>query len=679
MKRKANWPSAAALACLAAALFLVACGGGGGGNASGGDGTGELPPPTPASLAIASGNDQTAAPGTTLAVDPTVIVEDNDGRPVAGVTVSFTVTSGGGSIESTSARTDANGLASAGHWTLGPDPGLGVLSAAVAQLGSVTFAASAARQSPDIQVSMLRPAGGQLVDEQFGIAATIVSTYQLATVTASVAGTSTPLVYGTFNYGSFRGKAWYATLAPAGQPRGSMVAVLTATDAQGHTTDVVLQLVLDRPPRVVVDAPSDDALARPGLHVEARCTDDDAGGCATTFASIGGTALASGKAALSTDIDLSAYEGLDVELLIAGIDSAGQQSGVSRSVHVETSPHLLTLAQTAGKVWDADRARVLYLDLSQPIPALKVMDIATGAVQIVDTNAGLTGSLSGGWLSETGAVFVRQQDASVQAPTNGIYDWQGAAATLLDEGDALRVSGRTAVYATPDPVMHSDLRLCRRDLFAQTTDCLTRDDFIARGFTNAAAYKARLGDVDTAGDIAFTLEMRDINVVPSTVVFFWRGDEAVALPSGGAVLIDLQPVTDGVHVLFAQQMWHGTDVTIEMSDLTRTINLTGPQAAGSYAVGGGYFAYTLEDTVRANQVWRQDPAGRAEQLTVWSTGSTVEAMAGDGSVVLAHAGRRYLAVPGRAVVDIGSASGRVVVRDGVFLVLLSRAVLQVAP
>jgi WD40-like Beta Propeller Repeat len=51
-------------------------------------------------------------------------VQDEFANPVSGATVSFSVVSGGGTIDGNTAVTDSSGIARSGTWTLGPGPGL---------------------------------------------------------------------------------------------------------------------------------------------------------------------------------------------------------------------------------------------------------------------------------------------------------------------------------------------------------------------------------------------------------------------------------------------------------------------------------------------------------------------------------------------------------------------------
>ena len=119
------------LLALFSLLALVSCGGDPGSG-----------PDTPTALAIRSGDAQTADAGTAVPNAPTVQVTGESGAGVGGVTVSFTVTTGGGSVASATAVTGSDGVASSGAWTLG-DPGPQQLRASVSGLDPVVFSATA--------------------------------------------------------------------------------------------------------------------------------------------------------------------------------------------------------------------------------------------------------------------------------------------------------------------------------------------------------------------------------------------------------------------------------------------------------------------------------------------------------------------------------------------------------
>ncbi len=103
-----------------------------------------------ATIAINAGNNQTATVGATLPVNPSVLVRDIGGNPVSGVSVTFAITSGGGSITGAAATTDGSGIAAVGSWTLGSTAGNNTLTASSAGLtGSpITFSATGVTGGP---------------------------------------------------------------------------------------------------------------------------------------------------------------------------------------------------------------------------------------------------------------------------------------------------------------------------------------------------------------------------------------------------------------------------------------------------------------------------------------------------------------------------------------------------
>jgi hypothetical protein len=74
---------------------------------------------------------------------PIVRVVDRFGNDVGGVAITFSVTSGGGSLAKTRDESSRFGSASPGAWTMGPHPGLNSVVANAPGLNSVTFSARA--------------------------------------------------------------------------------------------------------------------------------------------------------------------------------------------------------------------------------------------------------------------------------------------------------------------------------------------------------------------------------------------------------------------------------------------------------------------------------------------------------------------------------------------------------
>jgi hypothetical protein len=105
---------------------------GGGGDSSG-------PGPAATNITANSSVALTAPPGTAVTDLPSVLLSDSKGAPVAGAVVTFTVTSGGGTVTGATATSNASGVATVGSWTLGTAVGTNTLSAQSGSLPAVTF------------------------------------------------------------------------------------------------------------------------------------------------------------------------------------------------------------------------------------------------------------------------------------------------------------------------------------------------------------------------------------------------------------------------------------------------------------------------------------------------------------------------------------------------------------
>ena len=128
------------------------------------------PPPasSPASLAIQAGDGQLAEPATAVPTRPAVIVRDAAGRAVAGVSVTFAVDSGGGTVNAGTATTGSDGTATTA-WTLGAQEGVNTLVASAASLAPVRFhAAARITLLPLVDTTTVGATGGELAFNRAG-------------------------------------------------------------------------------------------------------------------------------------------------------------------------------------------------------------------------------------------------------------------------------------------------------------------------------------------------------------------------------------------------------------------------------------------------------------------------------------------------------------------------------
>ncbi|MDP1889609.1 MAG: Ig-like domain-containing protein [Gemmatimonadaceae bacterium] len=148
----------------------------------------------PAAVLVASvGNNQTAGAGTAVAIAPAVRVNDALGNPVAGIVVTFAVSSGGGTATGTTATSNASGLAAVGGWVMGSLTGANTLTASAPGLPSVVFSAtsSSAPVVASVQPQPLVP-GASFVLTGTGFAPTVAgNTIRVSGVTATITAAST--------------------------------------------------------------------------------------------------------------------------------------------------------------------------------------------------------------------------------------------------------------------------------------------------------------------------------------------------------------------------------------------------------------------------------------------------------------------------------------------------------
>lgn len=116
--------------------------------ACGGGDKGSGPSATPASISFVAGDGQTVRIKSAAVTNPAAKVLDATGAALSGATVSFTISGGGGLIGSATAVTGADGVANAGAWTMGDNPGDNALTATVQGASSITATLHATARLP---------------------------------------------------------------------------------------------------------------------------------------------------------------------------------------------------------------------------------------------------------------------------------------------------------------------------------------------------------------------------------------------------------------------------------------------------------------------------------------------------------------------------------------------------
>jgi hypothetical protein len=106
--------------------------------------------PGAGTLVVNAGNNQTAVAGTAVGTPPSVAVRDANNNPVTGISVTFAVSSGGGSVTGATQSTNSEGIAQVTSWTLGSTAGPNYLTATANGVSGspITFGATGTAGSP---------------------------------------------------------------------------------------------------------------------------------------------------------------------------------------------------------------------------------------------------------------------------------------------------------------------------------------------------------------------------------------------------------------------------------------------------------------------------------------------------------------------------------------------------
>jgi hypothetical protein len=237
-------------------------------------------------IRIISGNKQSGQVGTELGADLVVEVEDHDGNPVSGVTVTWSVTAGGGSVAPATSVTGANGQASTG-WTLGTQLGSQKVRASAGSAGTVDFEATATAGAPSTLAIVTQPSASATTGEPFATQPVIqlrdASGHDVrqsgVSVTVAIASGAGRLTGTTSRATDGDGRAVFTDLAIA-DASGAHTLIFAAS---GFTSVVSGSITVtppaNQPPSAVADnytVPTGQTLSEPAPGVLANDSDPDA-------------------------------------------------------------------------------------------------------------------------------------------------------------------------------------------------------------------------------------------------------------------------------------------------------------------------------------------------------------------------------------------------------------------
>lgn len=366
-----------------------------------------------------------------------------------------------------------------------------------------------------------------------------------------------------------------------------------------------------------------------------------------------GPLLAGGTSSVDREVLLA--ESDPGSLQFVARDSAGNLSVAERSIVIDPSPALYEVASVAGPIFDVQEDRILFwqgFGETIVLPGTDTIGYASSRLGIRTRATGadvLIGDVPGkreccyAHLTPRGAMFPLFSESS---PREDVYEWTDDGLEHLGElgpWPSLRTSGDFAAWGEPDT---GQLRNVVR------YDVGSRQKTVVATLTRASNFDL---DVAVNGDVVY--------VSPESQIFRNRGGRDTQLTNDPA-LSSLFPRTDGQVVVYGKTTpatftewaiaFHDGSAETVLDALRPGVVLPG----SDYLVSAGWIAFTRRGTGDTRQVWVRSPSGSLTQLSFFPGRTSIDSLSPKGRVALLFDGRRYLAGPGEAPVDVSSARGK---------------------
>ncbi|HYF29923.1 MAG TPA: T9SS type A sorting domain-containing protein [Chitinophagaceae bacterium] len=497
-----------------------------------------------------------------------------------------------------------------------------------------------------ITVNIINPAHLQVVEDNLSIRATVTSNFQLNTVTATVSGRQTTLVFNAAT-------GWTGQLNLAGLPLDTLNVVVEATDVFSNSNSANRDFIHDQAPVFTLDSILHGSLARPLIRVKGSATDNmDSVQLTVLVNNAAGTyTVGTFYNSVDTVIDLSQDEGRSVFVRVVARDKVNLTNTHSGEVFVESSPYLEEIFSSTSMIADFNYNKVFTGDDTSP-GNLRLIDITTNATENIPYSGGIT--TSGQFLTMKRHIITPQ---GVLFPQ---HEWNNGMLYQLP----YTVFGSQGNFA----LLYANDSLYIRDLTTRENTFITKSN------------QFRGGDVGANG-VAFYGVARGVlqNLEK------WENNSISVLLSNHADTSKMWPRTDGQYVAYSKLISPNT-VRIAMHDGTSEIELSDlgnvppDQSQNRFRVKNKFVAYIKTMPGGVDQVWLRDSTGANIQLTFFGNDSEFEELGENGDVTFLRPApvtdRRWHSTKTGVLQEIGGGLGIPVFRDTAWYFAIGRKLLK---
>ena len=459
----------------------------------------------------------------------------------------------------------------------------------------------------DIAISIYNPTALQLNDSVLSISVYVNSTYSLSSVTASVNGRQVSLTAVPQWTGSYQG-----TLSLSGFNQDTLTLQVLATDVQNNKDSASRDFIYDKLPILAIIQPLNYSVARPTIHIKARCVDKDTCTISVTGTLNYGTIVYSGSFVDSVDttIDLSKGEGGMIGLSLIATDKYGRSNAATGGyVFVESSPYLQKVYESNNLIIDFNFNKALSSGNSignQPV-STKIVDITTGDSTAIPSSMVL--SVQSTYLTPSGAIYIQP------GVNDTIYELNSGSINMVGQasgGSALQSNGKYSLWAGSNGTEFVP-GLVYRDHLAGTSALISTNTGINNASDNGLSANG------TAAWSSVTNYYGSLNVSA-----YHGGNTTLITNDNSGTIANSYISTDGTNFLYDQfplQNFNNNSLHLFDGQKDTLLSLLDGQPFMSdgihqiYQVNNNYLVFPKKDSVGLTQLWLKDSLGNYSKVT----------------------------------------------------------------
>ena len=427
---------------------------------------------------------------------------------------------------------------------------------------------------------------------------------------------------------------WSTNLDLSNLASDTYLAEIRAQTTDGQDWLYVFEILINRAPTIRVSAPVNHSVFQPTGRFTASCEDND------SVAMIGGTVesavrndnsmfmmLPEAQSSIDVEVDLSRFEGQEVDFAIQCTDESGVISQ-TRTVYVETSPALQESVVLDGLILDVRGDRVLHEIGTGAQRSLAIYTISSQETVEIPLSANQIDFVG---LTTTGALIDTRTE---------LYDWRDSELVLLGDnrGPAPTVAGDYAIYAED------------------------RDQWVVRQFSSGTNTALPAIAMDLAPDGTVVL-------VDNNELSTWKDGVMTSIgndPSRHVVLA----ATDGSNLVYARQAPNET-VLFQNGTETALTNLAWP-----FLLSDGWVGFPRR-AVSAIQPIVRDPQGNELQRSFFAPSTGLEFLSSTGDATIVRNQRRYWSSANGDLLQISSDLGTVYVVNNTDYLAIGRSLFAI--